>query len=69
MAQARKYVDEKAIPQCCELIQIITRRFCGSTRRASCRPPKICRIMKAVREASPRVVISGRLVHGWGDYD
>jgi hypothetical protein len=25
--------------------------------------------MKAVREASPRVVISGRLVGNWGDYD
>lgn len=69
MAHARKYVDEKAIPQLRELIKMYDPDILWFDTAGKLPPSENLRIMKAVREASPRVVISGRLVHGWGDYD
>jgi len=69
MAHARKYVDEKAIPQLRELIKMYDPDILWFDTAGKLPPSENLRIMKAVREASPRVVISGRLVSGWGDYD
>jgi hypothetical protein len=69
MAHARKYVDEKAIPQLRELIRMYDPDILWFDTSGKLPPSENLRIMKAVREASPRVVISGRLVSGWGDYD
>ena len=69
MAHARKYVDEKAIPQLRELIKMYDPDILWFDTSGKLPPSENLRIMKAVREASPRVVISGRLVGGWGDYD
>lgn len=69
MAQARKYVDEKAIPQLRELIKMYDPDILWFDTSGKLPPSENLRIMKAVREASPRVVISGRLVGNWGDYD
>jgi hypothetical protein len=68
MAHARKYVDEKAIPQLRELIKMYDPDILWFDTASKLPPSENLRIMKAVREASPRVVISGRLVSGWGDY-
>src|SRR3569833_3729062 len=69
MAHARKYVDEKAIPQLRELIKMYDPDILWFDTSSKLPPSENLRIMNAVREASPRVVISGRLVGGWGDYD
>jgi len=69
MAHARRYVDEKAIPQLRELIKMYDPDILWFDTSSKLPPSENLRIMKAVREASPRVVISGRLVGGWGDYD
>jgi hypothetical protein len=69
MAHARNYVDEKAIPQLRELIKMYDPDILWFDTSGKLPPSENLRIMKAVREASPRVVISGRLVGGWGDYD
>jgi alpha-L-fucosidase len=69
MVHARKYVDKKAIPQLRELIKMYDPDILWFDTSSKLPPSENLRIMKAVREASPRVVISGRLVGGWGDYD
>jgi alpha-L-fucosidase len=69
MAHARKYVDEKAVPQLRELIKLYDPDILWFDTSSKLPSSENLRIMKAVREASPRVVISGRLVGGWGDYD
>ena len=69
MASARKYVDEKAIPQLRELIRMYDPDILWFDTAHKLPPSENLRIMKAVREASARVVISGRLVGGWGDYE
>ncbi|MGH7952921.1 MAG: alpha-L-fucosidase, partial [Limisphaerales bacterium] len=68
MAHARKYVDEKAIPQLLELIHNYHPDILWFDTETKLPPSENLRIMKAVREADPNVVISGRLVPGWGDY-
>jgi hypothetical protein len=68
MAQARKYVDEKAIPQLLELIHNYHPAILWFDTESKLPPAENLRIMRAVREADPNVVISGRLVPGWGDY-
>ena len=69
MAQARQYVDEKAIPQLRELIRLYHPAILWFDTPGKLPPAENLRIMQAVRAADPNVVISGRLVHGWGDYD
>ncbi len=68
MAKARKYVDEKAIPQLLELIHNYHPAILWFDTEGKLPPEENLRIMRAVREADPNVVISGRLVPGWGDY-
>jgi hypothetical protein len=68
MVQARKYVDEKAIPQLLELIHNYHPAILWFDTESKLPPEENLRIMRAVREADPNVVISGRLVPGWGDY-
>ena len=68
MASARKYVDTKAIPQLLELIHRYHPAILWFDTEQKLPPEEDLRIMKAVREADPNVVISGRLVPGWGDY-
>jgi alpha-L-fucosidase len=67
--RARSYVDEKAIPQLLELIKNYDPDILWFDTPHKLPPSENLRIMKAVREASPRVVINGRLVARWGDYD
>jgi alpha-L-fucosidase len=69
MESARKYVDEKSIPQLQELIRLYDPDILWFDTAGKLPPSENLRIMKAVRAASSHVVISGRLVHGWGDYD
>ena len=69
MESARKYVDTKAIPQLRELIKLYHPAILWFDTAGKLPPSENLRIMKAVREADPNVVISGRLVRGWGDYD
>jgi len=68
MASARKYVDTKAIPQLLELIHTYHPAILWFDTASKLPPSENLRIMKAVRGADPNVVISGRLVYGWGDY-
>ena len=68
MASAQKYVDTKAIPQLLELIHTYHPAILWFDTASKLPPSENLRIMKAVREAAPDVVISGRLVYGWGDY-
>ncbi|HEV2330505.1 MAG TPA: alpha-L-fucosidase [Verrucomicrobiae bacterium] len=68
MNQARRYVDEKAIPQLLELIRVYQPDILWFDTAGKLPPSENLRIMKAVRQADPNVVISGRLVHDWGDY-
>jgi alpha-L-fucosidase len=68
MEHARKYVNEKAIPQLRELIKMYDPDILWFDTSSKLPPSENLRIMRAVREASSRVVISGRLVGNWGDY-
>ncbi len=69
MASAREYVDTKAIPQLRELIRRYHPAILWFDTAGKLPPSENLRIMRAVRAADATVVISGRLVHGWGDYD
>lgn len=68
LPQRRKYVDEKAIPQLQELIKLYDPDILWFDTASKLPPSENLRIMKAVRAASPRVVINGRLAGGLGDY-
>jgi alpha-L-fucosidase len=68
MQHARQYVDEKAIPQLLELIHTYHPDILWFDTSGKLPPSENLRIMKAVRAADANVVISGRLVHDWGDY-
>ena len=69
LPQARKYVDEKAIPQLQELIKLYDPDIFWFDTPHKLPDSENFRIMKAVRAASDHVVINGRIVHGLGDYD
>jgi alpha-L-fucosidase len=69
MTQVRKYVDGKSIPQLQELIRNYDPDIFWFDTPGKLPPSENYRIMKAVRTASSRAVINGRLVRGWGDYD
>ena len=68
MASARKYVDGKSIPQIRELIKLYHPDILWFDTAGKLPPSENLRIMKAIREVDSHVVISGRLVSGWGDY-
>ena len=69
MASARKYVDGKAIPQIRELIRLYHPDILWFDTAGKLPPSENLRIMQAIREVDSHVVISGRLVRGWGDYE
>ncbi|MGH9969019.1 MAG: alpha-L-fucosidase, partial [Pyrinomonadaceae bacterium] len=72
LAKARKYVDEKAIPQIVELVKNYQPDILWFDTPGKIPLSENLRIMKAVREAAPNVVINGRLArgrgHSFGDY-
>jgi alpha-L-fucosidase len=69
LPKARRYVDRKAIPQLRELIRGYDPDILWFDTPHKLPPSENLRILEAVRKASPRVVINGRLVRGWGDYE
>jgi alpha-L-fucosidase len=69
LPKARRYVNEKSIPQLQELIRNYQPDAFWFDTPHKLPPSENVRIMKAVREASPNVIINGRLVRGMGDYD
>ena len=69
LPRAKCYVDEKSIPQLRELIAHYDPDILWFDTPHKLPPSENVRIMQAVRAASPRVVINGRIVRGWGDYD
>jgi alpha-L-fucosidase len=69
LENARKYVDTKALPQLRELIHDYHPDILWFDTPSKLPDSENLRIMKAVREADPNVVINGRLVRGLGDYD
>ncbi|MEK6281914.1 MAG: alpha-L-fucosidase [Acidobacteriota bacterium] len=70
--KARKYVDEKAIPQIVELVKKYQPDILWFDTPSKIPLSENLRIMKAVREFAPNVVINGRLArgldHSFGDY-
>jgi alpha-L-fucosidase len=66
--KARKYVNEKAIPQLLELIRNYDPDILWFDTPHKLPDSENLRILKAVRKAKPDIVINGRLVRGCGDY-
>jgi alpha-L-fucosidase len=66
--KARKYVDEKAIPQLLELIRNYDPDILWFDTPHKLPDSENLRVLKAVRQAKPDIVINGRLVRGCGDY-
>ncbi|HEY2759540.1 MAG TPA: alpha-L-fucosidase, partial [Pirellulales bacterium] len=73
VAKARKYVDEKAIPQLQELIANYHPDILWFDTPGKLPASEQLRIVKAVRAADPNVVINGRAARGggknFGDYN
>jgi len=68
LPKARKYVDEKSIPQLRELIRNYDPDIIWFDTPHKLPPEENLRILAAVREAKPTLVVNGRLVRGCGDY-
>jgi len=72
LARARRYVDEKAIPQIVELIKNYQPDILWFDTPHKLPLSENLRILKAVRDAAPNVVVNGRLArghsHSFGDY-
>ncbi|HEY5911070.1 MAG TPA: alpha-L-fucosidase [Verrucomicrobiae bacterium] len=68
LPKARRYVDEKSIPQLQELVKLYDPDIFWFDTASKLPDSENLRIMKAVRAASARVVINGRLARGLGDY-
>ena len=66
--RARKYVDEKSIPQIQELIKNYQPDLMWFDTPHKLPPEENRRILQAVRDADPNVVVNGRLLRGYGDY-
>ncbi len=69
LPKARRYVDEKSIPQLQELIRMYDPDIIWFDTPHKLPPEENLRILAAVRKAKPGLVINGRLVRGGGDYD
>ncbi len=73
LEKARKYVDEKAIPQVRELIAMYHPDIMWFDTPAKLPTSEQLRVMKAAREAAPNMIINGRCARGYGyqfgDYD
>jgi len=68
LAKARKYVDEKAIPQILELIRDYDPDILWFDTPQKLPPEENRRVLAAVRRAKPSLLVNGRLVNGAGDY-
>ena len=68
LPKARKYVDEKAIPQIQELIANYDPDIIWFDTPHKLPPEENLRIFAAVRKAKPSLVVNGRLIYGRGDY-
>lgn len=68
LPKARSYVNEKSIPQLQELVKLYDPDIFWFDTPSKLPDSENLRIMQAVRAASARVVINGRLVRGLGDY-
>jgi len=68
LPKARKYVDEKSIPQILELIRNYDPDIMWFDTPHKLPDEENCRIMAAVRQAKPSLVVNGRLIYGLGDY-
>ena len=68
LPKVRKYVDEKSIPQLLELIRNYDPDILWFDTPHKLPDSENLRILKAVREAKPSIVINGRLVRNGGDY-
>jgi alpha-L-fucosidase len=73
LAKAVKYVNKKRSRRSKNYSSNTTRIFCGSIHRRNYRLSENIRILKAIRETDPNVVVNGRLVRGpnnlmMGDY-
>lgn len=68
LPKARKYVDEKAIPQIQELIVNYDPDMIWFDTPHKLPPEENQRILAAVRKAKPSLVINSRLISGCGDY-
>jgi hypothetical protein len=68
LPKARKYVDEKAIPQLQELVRNYQPDIFWFDTPSKLPDSENLRIMKAVRLAKPGVIINGRIVRSLGDY-
>ncbi|MBI5381778.1 MAG: alpha-L-fucosidase [Opitutae bacterium] len=69
LPRARRYVDTKALPQLRELIANYDPDLLWFDTPHKLPPEENLRILQAVRAASPRLVVNGRLLRGMGDYD
>lgn len=69
LPRARHYVDTKAIPQLKELIAKYHPDIFWFDTPHKLPPEENYRILRAVRAADPNVVVNGRLLRGYGDYD
>jgi alpha-L-fucosidase len=68
LPRVRKYVDEKCIPQLLELIRNYDPDILWFDTPHKLPDSENLRILKAVREAKPTIVINGRIVRDGGDY-
>ena len=68
LPKPRRYVNEKAIPQLLELIKNYDPDILWFDTPHKLPDSENIRIMKAVREAKPGIVINGRLARNSGDY-
>jgi alpha-L-fucosidase len=68
LPKARKYVDEKAIPQLLELIKNYDPDILWFDTPHKLPDSENLRILKAVRASKPNIVINGRLARDCGDY-
>lgn len=68
LPKARKYVNEKSIPQILELIRNYDPDIMWFDTPHKLPPEENLRILAAVRQAKPSLVVNGRLVSGLGDY-
>ncbi len=68
LPKARRYVDEKSIPQILELIHHYDPDILWFDTPHKLPPEENLRILAAVRQAKPSLVVNGRLVRGAGDY-
>ena len=69
LVRARRYVDEKSIPQIKELIATYHPDILWFDTPSKLPPAENRRILEAVRAADPHVVVNGRLFRNYGDYE